>query len=137
LWFFPSNDLTYLINQTVVNIAADFGIIITNQHGTFESKFRYAMINRHYLNGGSFRWTLPLNSTQLDVPSVPWWFDCVLETRFSWKMVFLWRGCMKVDEDEEMVVSEGVLTIYRFRPSLMPRNVERSNDLSVVCATDV
>jgi hypothetical protein len=52
-------------------------------------------------------------------------------------MVFFWRVCLKVDEDEEMVVSEGVLTIYRFRPSLMPRNVEQSNDLSVVCSTDV
>jgi hypothetical protein len=26
---------------------ADFGIVITNQHGTFVSKFGYAMINRN------------------------------------------------------------------------------------------
>jgi hypothetical protein len=44
---------------------------------------------------------------------------------------------MKVDEEEEMFVTEEFLTIYRFRPSLMLRNVERSTGLSVVCVTDV
>jgi hypothetical protein len=39
---------------------------------------------------------------------------------------------MKVDEEEEMFLTEGFLTIYRFRPSLVPREVQRSNHLSVV-----
>jgi hypothetical protein len=47
-------------------------------------------------------------------------------------MVVFERVCVKVDDEEEMVVSEGFFTIYRFRPSLMPQNVERSNHLSVV-----
>jgi hypothetical protein len=42
------------------------------------------------------------------------------------------RVCLKVNEEEEIVVTEGFLTIYRFRPSLMPQTVERSNHLSVV-----
>jgi hypothetical protein len=32
---------------------ADFGIVITNQHGTFVSKFGYAMINRNVTSIGS------------------------------------------------------------------------------------
>jgi hypothetical protein len=44
---------------------------------------------------------------------------------------------LKVDEDEEMVVSEGIFTIYCFHSSLKPRNVERTKQLSVVLVTDV
>jgi hypothetical protein len=61
-----------------------------------------------------------------------------------WKHHFRANGgfgrvnCLKVDEEEEeMVVSEGFLNIYRFRPSLTTRNVEQKNDLSVVSATDL
>jgi hypothetical protein len=52
-------------------------------------------------------------------------------------MVVFERVCLKVDEDEEMVVSEGFWTIYMFRSSLMPQNYERSNHLSVVQVTNV
>jgi hypothetical protein len=51
-------------------------------------------------------------------------------------MEAFWRVWKKVVEEEEMFVTKRFLTIYRLRPSLKPRKVQRSNNLYVVYVID-